>query len=326
MLAVIIPAYNRPECLREALNSLVMQTKKNFLTIVIDDCGEVDLAEVCSEFVDKLNIKCFRKKINEGPGRARQTGLDICYNSRAKIDYVMFLDSDDMLMPNAIKKLSYEITRNHDDIIISTISVESKTNADFLIAPQRSARVWLHGKIFNTDFLKKNNIEFEKNLRGNEDVNFMIKCMALTKKVKYVEDALYLWRDEQTSITREHGSARDGVLGLDYIRAVCTAIIFLYKKGIDVSRHVIYGFYCYDYYQIALARGNEITQDVEDILKELWSIPLITKEMEKIKAWDELSKHIHQFKVIDKKVYFFNETFTEWLNKYGVDWTKLWLK
>jgi len=316
MLAVIIPAYNRPECLREALNSLASQTKKNFYTIVIDDCGEVDLAEVCSEFTEKLHIKYFKKKVNEGPGRARQTGLDICY--RSNIDYVIFLDSDDMLMPNAVKKLSYEITRDHCDIVMSTISVESKDGSDFLISPEKSSRVWLHGKIFSTQFLKNNGIEFDKGLRGNEDVSFLIKCMGLTKKVKYVEDALYLWRDEKSSITREHGIARNNVIGVDYITAVCNAILFLASKGINVTRYLLYGFYCYEYYQVALARDGDVPENVFDLLWEFWNLPDIQKSIKDIKAWEELAKHIHQFKVVDKKILFFKESFTDWLEYFGV--------
>ena len=81
---------------------------------------------------------------------------------------------------------------------------------------------------------------------------------------------------------------------------------------------MVYGFYCYDYYQVALARGDEIPQDVEDILKEFWDIPSIKEEIKKPKVWEALAKHIHQFKVMDKKTLFFKETFIEWLNKYGV--------
>lgn len=320
MIAVVIPAYNRPDQLREALDSLVNQTKKNFFTIVIDDCGETNLAEVCSEYLGKLKIKCFRRKENGGPGMARQDGLEVCYNSH--IDYVMFLDSDDMLMPNAIKKLHYEITRKQDDILISTISVESKESADTLIRPQNSARVWLHGKMFRTKFLQENNIKFEEGLRGNEDICFLIKCMGLTQKVKMVEDALYLWRDEKSSLTRKHASARDGILGLDYVTAVCSAVKFLDSKGVDVFKYVGYGFHSYGYYQVALARGFEISEATNQLLKDFFNLSGIKKALNDIRSWTELAKDIHQFRVVDKKLYLYKQSFFEWLDMLGVEYDK----
>jgi len=321
MLAVIIPAYNRPDQLREALDSLVNQTNKRFFTIVIDDCSDIDLCEICDEYVDKLHIKCFRMEKNSGPGMARQYGLDICY--RSNIDYVTFLDSDDMLMPNTIKKLSYEITRDlNTDIVMSTIAVESKKSADQLIHPKTSARIWLHGKIFKTSFLRNNDIRFEEGLRGNEDICFLIKCMGLTSNVKYLEDPLYLWRDENNSLTRATGTARNGILGLDYITAVCKAVIFLNEKGINVYKLAGYGFHSYGYFQTALARGFEIPEEIIRLLKDFFSIPAIKKAINSPKFWEELSDKIHQFKSIDKKIYVFPQTFLEWLNELGVEYDK----
>ena len=183
MLAVIIPAYNRPNDLRNALKSLTLQTKSRFMTYVIDDCSTEDLKSVCDEFKGQLHIYYFRMKENGGPGMARQYGLDIA--ARSHIDLVMFLDSDDMLYPNAVYKLTYEINHRMDDYVITPISVESQTEPGYTITAEYASRTWLHGKIFRLDFLTKNNIRFLKGLRGNEDVNFMLKCSVCTKKYLY---------------------------------------------------------------------------------------------------------------------------------------------
>lgn len=320
MLAVVIPAYNRPDQLRECLDSLVNQTKKNFFTIVVDDCGEVDLSEVCDEYLDKLHIRYFRMEKNGGPGMARQYGLEVCY--RSNIDYVIFLDSDDMLMPNTVKKLSYEITRKFDDIVFSAISVEQKNNADQIIPPKNNARIWLHGKIFRTKFLQENDIRFEEGLRGNEDICFLIKCLGLTNKVKYLNDALYLWRDEKSSLTRAQGPALDGILSLDYITAVCKGVLFLARKGIDVFKHTAYGFHCYGYYQMALKKGYEIPEEINQLLRDFFKIEEVKKALEKPSSWEELAKSIHQFRVVNKKIYIFPQSFFEWLDMLGVEYDK----
>ena len=61
MLAVIIPAYNRPDCLREALQSVASQTKKMFFTVVVDDVSTDDIKTVCDEFEDKLHLIYLRR-------------------------------------------------------------------------------------------------------------------------------------------------------------------------------------------------------------------------------------------------------------------------
>ena len=57
MLGIVIPAYKRKECLREALQSLVLQTYKKFFVIVVDDHSPEPLEPVAKEFEDTLHIK-----------------------------------------------------------------------------------------------------------------------------------------------------------------------------------------------------------------------------------------------------------------------------
>ena len=78
MLGVVIPAYRRTDCLREALNSLVAQTYTRFFVIVVDDHSEIPLWSVVEPFEEKLHIRYVYADRNGGPGAARQIGLDLC--------------------------------------------------------------------------------------------------------------------------------------------------------------------------------------------------------------------------------------------------------
>ena len=316
MVAVIVPAYNRADCLRNALDSLVLQTDRKFVTIVVDDCSqEEDLNIVCKEYENKLFIKYLRLDVNSGPGVARQAGID--FAASCNWEYVMFLDSDDMYMPNAVEKLAYEIKHRGDDFIFSAISVQRKHEPGFIIEPERGVRVWLHGKIFRTSFLVNNNIRFEPDLRGNEDVCFMIKCTALAKKMSFINDTVYLWRDENNSITRQSGTARDGVISLDYIKAVCRAIFFL-EGSVNLKQYVQYIFYCYNYYEVAKYKGFDMTE-ADELLTRLCGIEALNKEMKKIKTWEDSFTNINQFKVIDKEIIKFTESFFDWLKRFGIE-------
>ena len=124
MLGIVIPAYKRKDCLREALESLTVQTMKRFFVVVVDDHSPEPLESVIDEFSDRLNIKYIYAEKNGGPGAARQIGLEACY--KAGFDLVMFMDSDDMLYPQAAARLTHEINHNSTDMISSGIWVEKR--------------------------------------------------------------------------------------------------------------------------------------------------------------------------------------------------------
>ena len=90
----IIPVYNRPEEIRELLDSLVKQTyQKPFEIVVVEDGSTLDSKDVVELFNDRLNISYYQKP-NSGPGDSRNYGM-----SRAAGNYFIVLDSDCILPP-----------------------------------------------------------------------------------------------------------------------------------------------------------------------------------------------------------------------------------
>lgn len=88
LVSVIISTYNRKNLLPVAIKSVLNQTMSNFEIIVVNDNG-VDVQDIINSFKDS-RIKYINKKVNQGLGAARNSGLDI-----AKGRYVNFLDDDD---------------------------------------------------------------------------------------------------------------------------------------------------------------------------------------------------------------------------------------
>lgn len=97
--SVITPVYNRPEEVRELLESLSKQTVataafKNFEVIIIEDGSTLKCDEVCASFQEKLDLKYFFKP-NSGQGFSRNYGFE-----RATGDYFVQLDSDAIIPEN----------------------------------------------------------------------------------------------------------------------------------------------------------------------------------------------------------------------------------
>lgn len=98
-VSVIIPTFDRANFLREAIDSVLNQTEKNFELIVVDDGSRDDTSSVVRSFSD-TRIKYFFTE-RKGVSAARNLGVK---NSSA--DIIAFLDSDDLWLP---KKLSTQL-------------------------------------------------------------------------------------------------------------------------------------------------------------------------------------------------------------------------
>ena len=88
LFSIIIPLYNRPQEIKELLESLTFQTYKDFEVLVLEDGSINDAADIVKTFEDKLNVRYFVKK-NEGQGFTRNYGFE-----RARGDYFIIFDSD----------------------------------------------------------------------------------------------------------------------------------------------------------------------------------------------------------------------------------------
>jgi glycosyltransferase involved in cell wall biosynthesis len=87
----VIPVYNRPEEIKELLESLCDQDTEVFEVVVIEDGSTITSEEVVASFKNRLHISYFFKP-NSGPGASRNFGM-----RRAKGDYFIILDSDCVL-------------------------------------------------------------------------------------------------------------------------------------------------------------------------------------------------------------------------------------
>ncbi|MBB6126421.1 glycosyltransferase [Mucilaginibacter lappiensis] len=107
--SIIIPLYNRPQEIKELLETLVLQTYKTFEVLVIEDGSVNDAEAIVNSFSDKLEVRYF-KKPNEGQGFTRNFGFE-----RAKGDYFIVFDSDCLIPPNYLEIVNNSLATNYLD-------------------------------------------------------------------------------------------------------------------------------------------------------------------------------------------------------------------
>lgn len=104
--SIVVPVYNRPEEIRELLESLSKQDfKEDFEVVIVEDGSQEDSGGIVKGFGDRLWISYYYKE-NSGPGDSRNFGME-----RAQGNYFIILDSDCILPPQYLGEVNRELKR-----------------------------------------------------------------------------------------------------------------------------------------------------------------------------------------------------------------------
>jgi glycosyltransferase involved in cell wall biosynthesis len=106
-ISIVVPVYNRPEEIRELLESLEHQNFETpFEVVIVEDGSSESSEEIVQRFQDKLQISYYYKE-NSGPGDSRNYGM-----KRAKGNYYIILDSDCILPKQYLTEVDNELKRD----------------------------------------------------------------------------------------------------------------------------------------------------------------------------------------------------------------------
>ena len=244
-VSVIIPVYNCEKYIGECIESLINQTLKECEFIFVND-GSSDKSKEIIEGYAKgdSRIKLINQK-NSGVSVARNTGLE-----NAVGEYIGFVDGDDYIDTHYYEKLYNAAKSNFCEIVIC--DWKSQINSlnlpfekdkilgqkyieeniyPYFIQYEGMNSVW--NKIFKSDLIKKNNIQFPKGIKLGEDAIFNIKAFTYIKRCLYLSYTGYFYREVE-------GSATKDVLKNDYFKAALDEYKNLseeYKKwSIDLNQ------------------------------------------------------------------------------------------
>ena len=99
LFSVVIPAYNREKTIERSIRSVLNQTYDRIELLIIDDGSEDRTRTIVEPFLSDFRVH-YAYQNNGGAQRARNNGLRM-----AKGEYIMFLDSDDEILPDCLKKM-----------------------------------------------------------------------------------------------------------------------------------------------------------------------------------------------------------------------------
>ncbi len=255
-VSIIVPVYNAERYLQPCIESILSQTYESFELILIDD-GSVDSSfAICERYAEKdPRIKAVHK-INEGVSIARNIGLD-----KARGEWVVFVDADDLLEKNALESLIACVERSQSEIALASTDVltfegcrkkyksfEDCDKIDFL--PIKHYALW--GYIFKRSLIEEKNIRFVPGLAYSEDRVFLYSLTCCCKTISMSSDVVYVYRKNLNSVCASGNGMRkfeQHILAASCLRKMKDEIkddvrmISLLNKEI---RHVIsLGFYMF---------------------------------------------------------------------------------
>lgn len=209
-ISVIVPFFEVIEKhFRDCLDSLCSQTMQDTEFLLVSDGASSKSSSICDEYIKKdLRFRLLTKE-HSGVSATRNLGI-----KQALGEYIVFVDSDDMLFSNTSLERTYEIVqKNHSDIILfdwitkgkdplslwpedKTIlsDTEKEECLKQLIHIQNlafSGAPW--AKLYKRSFLSKNSLSFNPNLPIGEDRVFNYKAISLASKISYVKEVLYIY-------------------------------------------------------------------------------------------------------------------------------------
>jgi glycosyltransferase involved in cell wall biosynthesis len=125
IFSVVITAYNRAWCIERAINSVLNQSVQDIEVVVSDDGSSDNTFNIVNEkyFAHTGKVRCVRSETNKGMFHAQRLGVQ-----SAKGLYVVFLDSDDELSPNALHNFTKCINEHPELNVFFQTFVDEEAN------------------------------------------------------------------------------------------------------------------------------------------------------------------------------------------------------
>jgi len=213
-ISIVVPVYNEERYLKHCVDSIISQSFVDWELILVNDGSTDESPTICDAYADAdTRIRVIHQQ-NKGFSGARNAGLKAVTGT-----YLILVDGDDWLEPNALK-IGVEAMERHDlDLVIGGFNWTIANDVDIISANsvtppedyffrtkdmgEAAPYLWsispfagpLHycvwSRIYRMTIIRDHNLRFDENLFVQEDVKFMYsylfyadRCMA-SKEVFY---------------------------------------------------------------------------------------------------------------------------------------------
>lgn len=201
IISVVIPCYNQAKFLSETLDSLLKQSFMDWEGIIVNDGSPDNTEEVVRTYLDRDVRFRYILKVNGGLSSARNCGI-----SSAKGEYILPLDSDDILEPTYLEKALKVFQKVPETTLVYCLgNYFGVKEGPWDLHYEGYMRLLLGNSIFCSSlFRKKDCIRiggYDENMRfGYEDWDFYIRLLNEQSIVYQIPEALFNYRTKEVSM------------------------------------------------------------------------------------------------------------------------------
>lgn len=218
LVSIIVPVYNAEAYLAYTIQSVLQQSYPYFELLLVNDGSTDSSAAICDEYAAQDPRIRVIHKANEGVSAARNLGLD-----EAAGDFIVFVDSDDLIQKRMLQKLIAAITTYRTDLAIcgferfwpdwnnqarispySLVIFQSRMElASVYNKPATNmfgVSVW--AKMYRRSVIEENHIRFRLDTNYEEDCLFNLDYFRYVTTTAVLRDYFYLYRQQEQSLSK----------------------------------------------------------------------------------------------------------------------------
>ena len=207
VVSVVVPVYNVGKALNHCIKSLVNQRYRKLDILLVDDGSTDGSSALCDRWAAKDPRIRVLHRVNRGVSAARNAGMDA-----AKGEWLMFVDGDDWLEPDAVEILMHRAFAWGSELVFcanwndtsqegvpssrnTAFDIDVQTRDDFItwfgkLSDAAYVRApW--GKLFSMELVRRSGARFPEGVAVGEDSVFNFTVYALAERVSCVPEALY---------------------------------------------------------------------------------------------------------------------------------------
>ncbi|MBS1999908.1 MAG: glycosyltransferase [Candidatus Obscuribacterales bacterium] len=196
-VSVVIPYFDQPEFLRDAVESVIAQTYANVEIIVVDDCSPGVSAIQLLRGLRHPKLLVFKLESRKGSSVARNAGI-----VRSSGEYILTLDAADLLAPQYVSETVKHLLDSNDDGVCTAIRIFG--GADAIVYPELEIpQILSRSTVCNTFIYKRSVFDavegYRENLDSDQERQFLLDALQKGFNFKQIKQPLYFRRENSAS-------------------------------------------------------------------------------------------------------------------------------
>lgn len=225
LVSILMPIYNTAPYLKEAVDSMLSQTFKDFELIALNDCSPDNAEEILDTYDDPRIVR-YKGEKNVGLSNVLNIGIEM-----ARGKYIARMDSDDISLPNRLQVQVDYLEAHHEIDLVSVGMQLFGAKEEVWIREQNPEKVKINAlfhspvlhasSVWHKDSFERHGLRFCQEMVPAEDYDLWTRALAKGLKLVNLSDVLYKYRmhPSQATSQTEKTASKSLEVQQNYLRA-----------------------------------------------------------------------------------------------------------